>query len=280
MNPITYAIERIIDTDIPRPILNMMYLSRLKVDRYNFATLEEQIYQHVIQKRVIKDCNLQHGTHIWVPLANCRRIEGDIYSATYQIPLSETQGKKVTSVTHLTQATGIVAASTPTVGNNSSSVWSANFVDNGRLGGLMSAEMQVVNSVSPIPMVSNALVYLVGENTVHIRETVISPMTMQLRVIVENDENFNHILPQWYMTFHELCLEAVKMHIYNNLVLEQDNVFIHSGGELNKFKDIVDSFEDAKDVYKELIEEWYGAALLNDPEGSRRWYQMHSGGGW
>ena len=51
-----------------------------------------------------------------------------------------------------------------------------------------------------------------------------------------------------------------------------------SGGELNKFKEIVDSYSDMEEIYAEKLEEWYKTALLNDPEGSRQHYQMISGG--
>ena len=39
MNPVTYSIERLIKFGIPKPILNMTFLSRLARDYYTLDTL-------------------------------------------------------------------------------------------------------------------------------------------------------------------------------------------------------------------------------------------------
>ena len=280
MNPITYSLERMIEFDIPKPILNMAFISRLMVERYTLDTLESRIREKVIEKRVLVDCNLQHGTLMNIPLAQCEKIEGDFYQAVYRIPKSLTQGKRITTCLHLTQATGLITANSANGMSNSTGLFAAAYINNNRTGGIFSANMQGAASVAPVEVVSNALTYLIGENTILVKDTYIVPSTQQFRVMVENDENFNHIQPQWYTTFHELCLEAVKVYIFNNLVLEQDNVFINSGGELARFKDIVDSYEDSREMYKELLEAWVKAAYLNDNIASTRHYQLSVGGSW
>ena len=283
MNPITYAIERIIEFDIPRPMLLMAFNSRLVNNQRNHYTLESQIRKLVIEARVLKDCNLQHGTMIHVPLKDCELLEWDYYTSTYRIPKSLTQGKRITCVLHVTNTNGAImptamggSSAAPSMG---SGLYSATASSVNSMGALTNAHMQLAASVSPVQVVSNALTYLVGENTVLVKDIVVMPNTMFFRVMVENDENFNHVLPQWYTTFHELALEAVKMYMYNNLILEQDNVFIHSGGELNTFKSILEEFRESRDLYKELLQAWTKSAILMDPEGSRREYQFAVSGG-
>lgn len=105
------------------------------------------------------------------------------------------------------------------------------------------------------------------------------PATMQLRVCVEQDSNLSNIQPPYFQAFHKLALAAVKAHIYNKLIIDQDTAFINSGGEMNKMRDIIDSYSDAEEQYDELLETWFQSQLLNDPESQRRHYQIYTGGG-
>lgn len=277
MNPITYSLDRIINFGIPKAILNMTFLSRHMVDRYTLDTLESQIRTKVIDARVLVDLNIVHGTMMTIPLAACKRMDGDFYTGTYYIPKELTAGKKVISVYEVTSAAGMITTSASA--NNSQGIYASTFTGYAKTGALFGAMNQLSKSVEPIPLVSNALVYLIGENTVHIKETVIVPATMHLRLFVENDENLNHIQVPYYTVFHELIEVAIQSYIYNNLILEQDNVFINSGGELNKFRDIVESYSDAEQLYREKLEEAHKSMALNDPESQRRHYQFRVGGG-
>lgn len=280
MNPVTYSIDRLIKFAIPKPILNMAFLSRYANDYYTLDTLESKIREEVIQPRIYVDCTLVHGTEMTIPLAKCERIDGNYYTATYRIPKTLTQGKRVTSVLEVTASAGSLVTNDATMGAGGSGLYTNNMTGYQTYGSVHGAANQLLRSVQPIQNVSNALVYLVGDNMIFIKDSVMVPGTMMLRVLVENDENFNHIQPAWYPTFYELVTIAVKAYIYNNLVIEQDNVFIASGGELNRFKEIVDSYSDMEELYAEKLEEWYKCAMLNDPESSRRHYQMAVGGGW
>ena len=278
MNPITYSIERLIKFGIPKPILNMAFVSRYAKDYYTLDTLESKIREEVIEPRVKMDCNLLHGTEMTIPLVKCEKLAGNYYTATYRVGKELTQGKRIVSVIELTAAAGTIMTSDPSMSNTTAGMYTNTMTAYSTIGATLGAAKQMQRSVMPIQSVSNALVYLVGDNTIMIKDSVMIPATMQLRVLVENDDNFNHIQPAWYPTFYELVTLAVKSYIYNNLVIEQDNVFIMSGGELNRFKDIVESYSDSEELYKEKLDEWYKCAMLNDPESSRRHYQMSVGG--
>lgn len=280
MNPITYAIDRIIKSGIPKPILNLMFLSRYARDYYTLDTLQSKIREEVINSRVLVDCNLVHGTDMTIPLVKCEKLTGNYYSAVFRVPKELTQGKRIVSVIDLTAASGTVITADASMTATSSGMYTATMANYTTMGAVMGAARQMQRSVMPIQVVSNALVYLVGDNTVLIKDSVIIPSTQHLRVVVENDENMNHIQPAYYPTFYDLALTAVKAYIYNNLVVEQDNVFIMSGGEMNKFKEIVDSYSDMEELYAEKLEAWYKSALLNDPESFKQHYQLATGGGY
>jgi hypothetical protein len=210
MNPITYAIDRIIKSGIPKPILNLMFLSRYARDYYTLDTLQSKIREEVIDSRVLVDCNLVHGTDMTIPLVKCEKLTGNYYSAVFRVPKELTQGKRIVSVIDLTAASGTVITADASMTATSSGMYTATMANYTTMGAVMGAARQMQRSVMPIQVVSNALVYLVGDNTVLIKDSVIIPSTQHLRVVVENDENMNHIQPAYYPTFYDLVLTAVK----------------------------------------------------------------------
>lgn len=302
-NVITYAIQRIMKTGIPKQVLELAFTSRFANSTITLDTIESKIRQEVLDERVAHDLQLVHTTQLTIPLAQCERLSGGFYNATFRIPNELTQGKKVVSVLQVTSSAAPVIIDsgtpvTPPAQTNTSSSYSYSYSSSSSMsgtggtwgatssmsinntGGVVQAMQQAVRSVSPVPLVSNALVYLVGYNTVTIKDTVITPATMQLRVNVENDENLNHIQPPYWTVFHKLLLLACKAYIYNLLIVEQDTAFIHSGGELNKVRDIIESYSDAEEQYEEYLEEAYKSFMLNDPHQSTRHYMARTGGGW
>lgn len=276
MNPITYSLERIIKFSIPSQLLNLAFLSRLADEHHTLDTLESKIREHVIDARIIPDCNLVHGTLMNVPLAKCTRLDGDYYTSTWHVPKVLTQGKKITSVLHVTAASGTIATNSPVSASTSSGIFTTMMTGYQQMGAVFSANNQAVNSVSPVQIVSNALTYLVGENTVLIKDTVIIPATMHLRIMVENDENFNHIPPSMYPDFFKFITLAVKAYIYNKLIIESDTVFINSGGAMNKMQEILESYADAEELYMEALDPMIKSLHLADPEMQRRHYQIFS----
>lgn len=283
MNAVSYAIQRIMK-QVPRSILEAAFISRLAVEEFTLDTLESRIYEEVFSERVSIDCNLTHTKQITIPLIDCERVTGGYYTATYRVPSHLTQGKKIVSVLHLTAAAGTFATAS-SQSMNASNVGSGGMYTSAvamfnQTGGVFQAMSQAVNSVSPIQIVSNAMTYIVGYNTILIRDTVINPATMHLRVNIENDENMNNIGTPYYPRFFKLMLLATKMYIFNKLILEQDSVFIHSGGELNRFRDEVEKYADAEEQYEEFLPHWMKSALLNDNYGFSRHYSLRTGGGY
>lgn len=281
MNAITYAIDRIIKYAIPKPILNMTFVSRYYHDYQTLDTLESRIREEIIDGRVAVDLNLLHATEMTIPLARCTRLDTTSYYTTiWRVPKELTQGKRITSPLELTAASGSTITANASQGGVSGGLYTPNLTAFSNTGAGIGAARQMMNSVTPIPSTSNALLYMVGDNTILIKDAVIVPSTMVLRVNVENDENLSHITPPYFPTFYELVTAAAKAYIFNNLIIEQDNVFILSGGELNRFKEVVEGYADAEEIYSEKLEAWYQSGLLMDGESQRRFYQMISGGGY
>lgn len=281
MNAVSYVLQRLLNGGIPNKILRMAFKSRLSNNVGDASTLEYAIREKVLDARVLIDVGLLHTTQMTIPLVKCERIVGDYYTATYRVPNELTQGKRIVSVLHVTAAAGtIVTQQGNAAGTQSGGLYSPSIMADGMDSSLLLANNVAMNTLSPIPVVSNALTYLVGYNTVMIKDSVIIPSTMHLRVNVENDSNMSHLNTPIFPRFYKLCLLAAKSIIYNLLVEEQDSVFIHAGGEWNKFRDIVESYESAAEEYELFLDDFYQSALLDDQEQQRRHYQMRFGGGY
>lgn len=282
MNAIKYAIDRIMETDIPRPILAVTFLSRFaNPNDPTMYTIASKLQEKIIYNRVITDMELTYSTMVTIPLSQCTRVQGDTYSSIWHIPKSLTQGKSIISVSEIANSSGsIIVADGINSFAGMPGVTSPYQLGYGPTGAIVGASNQLLNSVSPIPNISNALVYLISDNTILIKDAALSPASMHVRAFVEMDEGLNHLQRAYYPVFYELVLLATQAYIYNNVTLEQDNAFISSGGELNKFKEIVDGFSDASELYKEKLAEWPASALLNDPESQRQFYQQTVGAGW
>lgn len=277
-NPIIYSLNYLTKFGIPKAILNIAFLSRFANNFHGLGSLHDRIREEIINPRIIVDCNLLHGTEVTIPLAKCEKLVWNYYETVYRIPMELTAGRKVISPLELTAASGAVMASDGAMSATTAGMYSNNMAAFNGMGANVAAARQTMNSVMPIQNVSNALLYLLGDNTILIKDAVIVPATMHLRVILENDSQFNHILPAWYDEFYLLVLYATQSYIYNQIVVEQDSAFIASGGELNRVRDIIESYSDAEEKYREQKDVWYKCALLNDPESSRQHYQMHTGG--
>lgn len=282
-NPIIYALNQLTRFGIPKAILNIAFMSRFANNAQflgGLGSLHDRIREEVITPRILVDCNLLHGTQITVPLVKCEKLVWNYYETVYRVPMELTAGRKVISPLELTAAAGAVLTSDGSMSATTAGMYSNNMASFSGVGANVAAARQMMNSVMPIHNVSNALLYLLGDNTILIKDSVIVPSTMHLRLVVENDANFNHIQPAWYPDFYELVLIAVQSYIYNLIVIEQDAAFIASGGELNRMRDIIEGYADAEERYKEQREHWYKCAMLNDPEGSRQHYSLSVGGLW
>ena len=280
MNPIKYSIDMMLRIGIPKAILNVAFLSRLMSPREaNLFTLAAKLREEIIDNRVLIDINLVAATMMTIPLRMCERLESDYYNSVWRVPKELTQGKAIISVDELIAASANVMTIDGGYGQNSPGVYTPTMAGYGSVGAVAGAAQQMFNSSMPVPNMMNALCYLVGENVIMVKDIVIVPTSMFFRVFVENDSNLNHIQPAYYTTFYELVLLATKAHIYNNVVIEQDNAFIASGGELNRFREIVDTYSDAAEAYIEKLDEWACCAITNDPESQRQFYQLGIGGG-
>lgn len=266
MTPITYALNHVRKV-IPRQILDKTFLSNWQYNNTFPISLDQRIREDVINNRVMVDCNLLGGTEIWVRLNGLVRENPDAWTWIYRIPKSLTQGRSIVAALSVSFGEGAVVGATnliPVRGNS-----------------LQDAAAGLLNSSNPIPMIATAKTHLIGDNVVLISDNMALPTNIFLRCWIENDSEMTNLNPRSYRAFAKLTELAVKSFIYNEMVIKMDMGEIFGGVQLGRFKEIVDSYSDAEEMYMTHLNEVMGRVFeLNDAEGQRRHIQLMVGGLW
>lgn len=231
------------------------------------VSLDYQIRQHVLNPRVIVDCNLSGGTEVDIPMMSLIPNNVTPWVTTYTVPKQLTQGRSISRVVSMTIGQGSVLGTT-NMGLQGSSA-------------LMDAASGVLAGVLPIPIISTAYIQLIGENTLLIDDNMALPNDVWLRCALEFDSNFTQLPKPYYHAFAELCIHAVKAYIYKSMVIEMGMAQLSGGQELGRFKEIVDGYADSNQNYYDYLEEkWTVTQKLADPQQKRRHLSMLVGGNW
>jgi hypothetical protein len=251
---------------VPRPILDTVFVKRNTNFRTAAPSLDDQILNNVVRPRVFIDTNLVGGAEITVPLTG---LQGEEISATemvYRIPKKLTQNRSIMSVLNVTY---VDVNSMAAAGQYASYGVTAE----------QSAAQALLDAVAPLPMISTGRVTIIGENVVLIRDSIRIPSNSYLRCIVAHDEAMSHIQPRSYKAFCKLVEYAVKAFIYNEYIIEVDMGELRGGHNLGKFKDIIEGYSDAEELYSTyLTEKWQKIAFQNDRESLTRFLKLTIGG--
>lgn len=248
------AIEEI-RWQIPPDILREVFMSKIQSWRSNASSLDEQILVNVIRPRVLMDANIVGGTEINVSMEGLKAEIIDNYMAVYNIPKSRTQGRSIMSVSSISyasmSATSLIAAS------QAFSVCSQTPV--------LAAGQALFDSVNTIPNISSARVSLIGENVILVQDTAVPMAYGFITCTIANDENLSNIQIRSIIDFADMCVLAVKAYIYNEYRIKLDQGYISGGQEIGAFKEIIEEYRDANQMYREFLKQkWQKIAYMND----------------
>lgn len=247
---------------IPRAILERVFLQKEYRWRAVPTSLDDVILATVIRPRVMVDCNLVGGAEVLIPLEGATAERVDDLTMVFHIPKSLTQNRSIVSVKNITY-----------VNTNRPYTYGLPIPFGGSAAGHVANTILDANST--IPSVSTAKVQLIGENTVLIKDSNIVPNYMHLRCVVENDENMSHLQLRSYHAFSKLVELAVKSYIFNQYAVEMDTAEIKGGAALGRFKEIVDGYSDAEELYQTYLrEKWTKIAHMNDRTSWGRTLQL------
>jgi hypothetical protein len=251
---------------IPKPILDTVFAKRNKDWRQTNISIDESIMAEVIRPRVLVDCNLVGGTEALIELAGLRSERTNDYTSVYRIPKDRTQGRSIQSVLNITYSDPTKVSSYGIAAGQQNTT-------------MMQSGSAVMDAMGTIPVTSTARVQLIGENVVMVRDTVILPANIYLRCVLANDENLSHLQLKSYRDFSNLVVYCVKAFIFNNYIIEMDIGQLHGGQNIGRFKEVVDGYADAEELYQTfLTEKWQKIAMMNDNESYTRLLRTMIGG--
>lgn len=265
MSPITKAIDEV-NFRIPKQILEAVFIERDRRWRQTPGSIESHIMNEVVRPRVLVDCDLCGGTECFISLEGADVTRTNDYTSVYRIPKSLTQGRSIMSVLNITFSDPTKVSSYGVAAGSQSST-------------MLQAGSAVMDAMGSIPVTSTARVQLIGENVVMVRDTVLLPANIYLRCVLSNDENMSHIQLRSYRAFAELVVLATKAYIYNNHIIQMDLGELYGGQVLGKFKEIIESYADADELYRTyLVERYQKIVLMNDTESFTRLIRLNLGG--
>lgn len=272
MNAISYALDQI-QYEIPAEVLQEAFMPRrydpARRERYRDnqlgVSIESIIRKEVVEGRVATDINLCSGVETIVSLRNVPVEQTDQWNYIYRIPDTLTGGRSITAVYGVTFGSGYTTFGGTNMTNQSSV--------------LMNAAQGVMQSHLPIPNTNSPYVTLIGENTVMISDAQGMNPDMWLRCQVTHEPNFANIKPGYYRKFADLAVLAAKGIIYNRLIILLDEGQIKAGSNIGRFREVVDSYADANQMYKELLnDKWRVSSVMSDTEKYRQILKMAVGG--
>lgn len=265
MNALSKALSDV-KFSINRSILETVFVKRFSHYRVAAPNLDEQIMNEVIRPRVYIDSNLVGGAEIIVPMNGLGGEEVGTTDMVYRIPKSLTNNRTIMSALNITY---VDAQSMAAAGNYATCGVSAE----------QSAMQNLLDAVAPMPMISTGRISIIGENVIFIKDSIRIPSNSYLRCVVGHDEAMSHLQPRSYRAFAKLVELAVKAYIYTEYELEMDMAELRGGHNLGKFKDIIERWADANELYETyLIEKFQKVQFQNDSQSMNRFLRLGAGG--
>ena len=246
---------------IPKKILDIVFTnSRTTNWRGAPVSLDENIMNKVIRPRVLVDADLVGGMMVIIPLDGLVPEYLDNFSLVYKIPDDRVNNRTIISALSI----GYMPYSN---GFNSMGASYGNIAPTS-INDLASVNQRLADSMASVPPISNAVVDLIGHNTIAIRDQFRVSAAYQLRCIVGNEANLNNINPRSYVAFSKLVELAVKSYIWKEMVINIDMAYIFGGQELGAVKTYVESLADSEENYQTTLREiWAPTAFQNDAIG-------------
>ena len=268
MNAITKALREI-HFRIPNEVLREVFQPKTYTFRADPISVDEQIMNTVILARVMDDCDMVGGTETLLPLGPVPYERVENYAMVFRIPKDMTQGRRIVNVLSL----NYLAPGSAITDN-----FTSTYTQCGVTAPLIAGQA-MMNAMTPPTIASTARVQLIGENVVMVYESFISPGSGFLRVKLGYDENLSGIQVQSIPKFSKLVELAVKSYIYNNYSIFLDKGRIQGGFEIGRFKEFVDSYADAEQMYQDYLQgPWAQTAFANDRETYERFIKLSIGG--
>lgn len=257
MDAFTFAIRHVLNQDIPDRILMDAFIPKNDRLRRVSRSIEQAIREEVIEKKVMPDIASIGGVMVDVNLAGLRWDMRPNYERIYKIPYALTFNREIVQVLKTTlNVTSNFAERQPGLTQNT------NFV-----APIERSGQRVINSWRPVPNIANAQVEVLNDNVLKIRDFQNFTSDTTLTCLVAYSSDFSELSRPYYQDFCELVLAATKVVIFRKLDLEIEQFKLDGGRELGRYRERVDEYRDAFEVYKTLLnEKWSKILILMDDQ--------------
>lgn len=269
---ITYSINYI-KRRIPPRILKDAFMQNLTFGAARVTNIDSRIMESIFNELVLPDCNRVGGREMSIDISRLSPISNDTDGHVYKIPKSMTSQRSIISVKYASFIP-LIAPMQNGMGSNYVGYNAGSSVVTGLAQAVMGS-----NNPDPVTGTSDCSIINGDENTIFIKDWGSGQRPMWILVLVENDSGLSQLDPKCYDDFAKLCLYATQMTIYNNLIIDLDAGKLQGGGELGRYKEIIDSYSDASANYETQLREVMEVVfLLSDPRRKQEHYYMISGG--
>ncbi|WP_257292031.1 hypothetical protein [Endozoicomonas sp. ONNA1] len=250
---------------IPMEVLNFAFISTNPWDNYLPTNLGHEIKQKVIRPRVLKDCNLEGGIQAAIALEGLPFVQTPDNKLIIEIPTGRLQGRDITSIHS-------VSFSNPYTNSH-------NYNGSMSAGTLTQAAGQLLESAQGLEMVGTGRVRLIETNTILIDGDLWGSQSLWLRCQLSNDAELTHFAPKAFRSFSKLCEHAVKSYLYNQRAIIIDTGQIHAGMTLGRFRDFIDSYSDAEELYQEYLTNVFSKVAFQQDAGAHQRHLRRLTGG-
>lgn len=243
---------------IPEEILKITFKDKEHWRELNSNVSIDQIMLNaVVRPRLLVDLDIMGGTEVIVPLEGLSPIFVDINTIVYQIPPHLINNRSIMSVLSVSYLPYTSSYNASGLGSTPVNMQSMNDVN--------AAANRVGMSHSSMPVVSNANVELIDDNTVLIRDQYKITGAYQLRCRIANENNLNNIKARSSLIFAKALEYCVKSYIYNKLIIKLDTAYLAGGQEMPSIRNYIESLSDAEENYQTYLKEVVAkTSVMND----------------
>ena len=262
-NALDVALTRVL-YQIPVELLTLAFKKREKYQET--YPLEQMILEKIVRGIIRKDINIYGGKNKRIVLLpeyreKLQLTRDDAYLYTgpfslYRIPPHEREGQAIVDVDKVIYHGNFTAGRAP---------YAANFTG-GTTAPMLAAS--VLDSHTGYSSPARPDVTLLSGDLVRLTPSQHGDRTWVLCCRIGIDQDFTNLNQQAIPLFTELVVVATKMYCYNTLVIQTDTGFVQSGYELSSYKMTLDTYAEAQERYKEVLNDLVGALQL-DPERLR-----------
>lgn len=263
-NPILHMLTNI-HNQIPEEILSLAFDKK-----GGHRSIDQAIKDEIVEGRLLPDLSAISGQYkeivldpSWALSSYLDKMSQPMTTTpyvVYKVPPEYREHRKIVAVMELTLPYGssssiALLGGTSTLNSRYLGVTSDTFARQA-LNGVTGNE----NVLMPTPILLNGS---------HIKLTPMEFGIMQsypfvLKCRLEYDKDFTNLTPDAVLQLSELGVCACKAYIYNKLVVKLDQGAIHSGQEIGRIREIIDSYADQNERYLVIREEFHGTAETLD----------------